>query len=213
MGCLGRTLIWTSSGLESPRRTRILSFLQQHICACSLRQRMHKQLDACQLPGCGIACNITRECIALSMRSAIPIPFLGFYPVTFPQSELDEAVNLLGSNSASDVQRFAVGPPKKTEPLAPRKDYETKNPAVLEDFGLTKTRPIGDLVLARLGDKGANVNLGLYVHTTEQWEWSRPFLPRTVSRSSWARTGRTGTSLSVSSSRTSTLCTLSFMVL
>ncbi|TQB73495.1 hypothetical protein MPDQ_005805 [Monascus purpureus] len=90
------------------------------------------------------------------MRSAIPIPFLGFYPVTFPQSELDEAVNLLGSNSASDVQRFAVGPPKKTEPLAPRKDYETKNPAVLEDFGLTKTRPIGDLVLARLGDKGAN---------------------------------------------------------
>lgn len=112
------------------------------------------------------------------MRSAIPIPFLGFYPITFPQSELDEAVNLLGSNSASYIQRFAVGPPKKTEPLAPREDYETKNPAVLEDFGPTETRSIGDLVLARSGDKGANVNLGLYVHTTEQWEWLRSFLTK-----------------------------------
>lgn len=75
-----------------------------------------------------------------------------------------------------------VGPPKLTEPLAPRDDYETQNAASLETFGPTQTRPLGDIALARSGDKGANVNLGLFVHTADEWEWFRAFMTKTQLR-------------------------------
>lgn len=39
-------------------------------------------------------------------------------------------------------------------------------------------RPLGDIALGRSGDKGANVNIGLYVHTAVQWDWLRSFLTR-----------------------------------
>jgi hypothetical protein len=48
----------------------------------------------------------------------------------------------------------------------------------LSDFGPTALRPLGDLVLGRSGDKGANVNIGLFVHSAEQWDWLRAFMTR-----------------------------------
>lgn len=39
-------------------------------------------------------------------------------------------------------------------------------------------RPLGDIALGRSGDKGANVNLGLFVQTPEQWEWLRSFMSK-----------------------------------
>jgi hypothetical protein len=101
-----------------------------------------------------------------------PKPFLGYYPAVISQSELDEAVTLLGPSPV----RFPVGPPKVTEPLAPRDSYETTSPVQLSQFGPTKSRPLGDIALGRSGDKGANVNFGLYVETAEQWEWLRSFM-------------------------------------
>ncbi|KAF2753060.1 DUF1446-domain-containing protein [Pseudovirgaria hyperparasitica] len=106
------------------------------------------------------------------MRTAIPKPFLGFYPATIPQSELEEAVNII---DASSIRRYLVGPPSKTEPLQPRENYD---PAVIsQSFGPTIMRPLGDIALGRSGDKGANVNLGLYV-TQDAWEWFRTFMTR-----------------------------------
>jgi hypothetical protein len=32
------------------------------------------------------------------------------------------------------------------------------------------------VALARSGDKGANVNIGLFVHTNDEWDWLRSFL-------------------------------------
>lgn len=104
-----------------------------------------------------------------------PKPFLGYYPATIPQTELDEAVVVLGSSPGEEPTRFTVGPPKTTEPLAPRDNYETAHPRPLSDFGPIELCPIGDVFLARSGDKGANVNLGLFVHTPEEWDWLRSF--------------------------------------
>lgn len=75
-------------------------------------------------------------------------------------------------------KRISVGPPKATEPLQSRANYETKSPASFKSSGTTASRPLGDIALARSGDKGANVNLGLFVHTAEQWEWFRSFMTR-----------------------------------
>ena len=112
---------------------------------------------------------------SLDMRTMQPKPFLGFYPAIISQSELDEAVTILGPFA---VERFVVGPPKITEPLAPRDNYETAIPVSLSQFGSTTLRPLGDIALARSGDKGANVNFGVYVQTAEQWDWLRSFMTR-----------------------------------
>jgi hypothetical protein len=38
--------------------------------------------------------------------------------------------------------------------------------------------PLGDIALARSGDKGANANIGIFVHTEEEWEWLRSIMTR-----------------------------------
>ncbi|KAF2169346.1 hypothetical protein M409DRAFT_65040 [Zasmidium cellare ATCC 36951] len=118
---------------------------------------------------------------SLDLRTAAPKPFLAFYPAILEQSELDEAVSIIGETN-SQVQRFAVGPPEKSEPLEPREDYETSNPIGLESFGETVMAPLGDIALGRSGDKGANVNCGLFVHTQEEWEWLRTLMTKAKMR-------------------------------
>jgi hypothetical protein len=48
----------------------------------------------------------------------------------------------------------------------------------LDSFGPTTVRPLGDIALGRSGDKGGNVNCGLYVQTAGEWDWLRSFLTR-----------------------------------
>ena len=112
---------------------------------------------------------------SLDLRTALPKPFLAYYPALVSQQEIDESVTLM---SPGNDKRISVGPPKKTEPLSKRDNYETNSPVSLNSFGSTTSRPLGDIALARSGDKGANVNLGLFVQTAEQWEWFRSFMTR-----------------------------------
>lgn len=114
---------------------------------------------------------------SLDFRTAAPQPFLGYFPALFPQSELEEGVHVFDTKGQV-FERHLVGPPRRTEALAARDNYETKDPHDLSAFGPTRTLPLGDIVLARSGDKGANVNIGLFVHTDDEWNWLRSFLTR-----------------------------------
>lgn len=111
-------------------------------------------------------------------RTALPKPFLGFYPAVISQDELEESINIIDRKDSSVVRRSVVGPPKKTEAIGKRENYETVNAADLPSFGETVMAPLGDVAFARSGDKGANVNFGVYVHTDEEWEWLRSFMTR-----------------------------------
>ena len=111
------------------------------------------------------------------MRTAFPRAYLGFYPAVLSQDELEESVNII-SRREENVQKFIVGPPRKSEPIGERSNFETESPVDLSSFGETKTAPLGDVALARSGDKGANVNFGVYVHTDEEWDWLRTFMTR-----------------------------------
>nr|UWK20164.1 duf1446 domain containing protein [Trichoderma rhododendri] len=115
---------------------------------------------------------------SLDTRLLIPKPFLGYYPATVSQNEIEETVTIISEKSAEEKHCYAISPPKKTEPLAPRENYETKSPASLNIFGPGVNKPLGDLVLARSGDKGGNINIGLFVQTAEQWEWFRSFMTK-----------------------------------
>ncbi len=83
--------------------------------------------------------------------------------------------------------KHVVGPPKQTEALRPREDYEPRNAVDLATFGETVMAPLGDIALGRSGDKGANVNCGLFVParedpTGEKWDWLRSLMTKAQMR-------------------------------
>lgn len=113
------------------------------------------------------------------LRTLTPKSFLGYFPSLVNQHEIEEAATIFtDKNDPKQQQRLPVGPPQTTEPLTPRLNYETTNPIPLESFGPKSMRPLGDVVLGRSGDKGGNVNLGLFVQTKEQFDWLRSFMTR-----------------------------------
>jgi len=103
----------------------------------------------------------------------MPKSYLAYYPGVVAQDKLTEAVHFLDGTARS----FDVGHPPAYEALAPRHNYAPTNPKPLESFGETTIRPLGDIALARSGDKGANINIGIFVSGgTEEWDWLRSFL-------------------------------------
>ncbi|PPJ54771.1 hypothetical protein CBER1_04059 [Cercospora berteroae] len=114
---------------------------------------------------------------SLDMRTVVPKEYIAFYPGIIEQSELEEGVSII-DKASQQISRHTVGPPKTTEALAPREDYDPTSPVDLASFGETILAPIGDIALGRSGDKGANVNIGLYVQTDEEWNWLRSLLTK-----------------------------------
>ncbi|RYC61326.1 hypothetical protein CHU98_g4903 [Xylaria longipes] len=112
---------------------------------------------------------------------AIPIPFLGYFPALVAQNRIEESVSIIGQKGEVEA-RLVVGPPRTMEELAPRENYDPMSPHALSSFGLSRSIPFGDIILARSGDKGANVNVGFTPRkaydTAEVWEWLRSFLTR-----------------------------------
>lgn len=113
----------------------------------------------------------------MDFRTALPKPFLAYYPALINQDLLNEGVALLHTDGsvAQDVE--AGHPPEYTD-LQVRENYETTDPIQLSTFGPTKKVPLGDVVLARSGDKGANVNIGLFVRKASHYSWLQSLLTR-----------------------------------
>jgi hypothetical protein len=109
------------------------------------------------------------------MRTADPKSFYVYYPCIMPQDEIEEAVHIL-DKGGKVKQTFPVTRPPKYEALDPRESYDTANPKPLESFGPTVRMPLGNIVIGRSGDKGPNVNIGLFTDGAEVWEWLRSFL-------------------------------------
>lgn len=110
----------------------------------------------------------------MDMRTAIPRPYLGYYPALWPQSNVDESVHFV--NRGGVTESFSSRPAPHSEDLVGRDSYDTTNPVTLT--GTQRKVRIGDIVLGRSGDKGSNLNSGLFVQTHEEWEWLRSFFSR-----------------------------------
>lgn len=109
----------------------------------------------------------------MDMRTAIPRPYLAYYPAIWAQSKINEQAHFVDSAGAT-VQSLSAGHPSTYSELGTRSSYDTASPA--SSSGPTRSIRLGDLVLARSGDKGANLNVGFFVQTDKQWEWLRSFL-------------------------------------
>ncbi|KAE8368015.1 hypothetical protein BDV27DRAFT_142272 [Aspergillus caelatus] len=110
------------------------------------------------------------------MRTAFPRPFIAYYPAIINQSDINEQVNIL--DGQSKTTSFGIPRPMQYEPLQPRESYDPVSPTVYN--GPTKEIRLGDIALARSGDKGANLNFGIFVSNPTYWEWLRSFM--TISR-------------------------------
>lgn len=115
--------------------------------------------------------------LSLDTRTAHPRSYLAFYPALYDQDKLKEGVAILSADG-KDAQRAEAGHPSKYQKLELRENYDTKNPVDLSSFGPTRKARLGDVVLARSGDKGANINLGVFVRKAEHYPWLQTFMTR-----------------------------------
>jgi hypothetical protein len=128
------------------------------------------------------------------MRTAIPRPFLAYYPSLYAQDDLEESVVLLNSNaqnlnlngesngsqvksSLANHKVIQAGHPPKYEKLEQRENYDSPKD-ITSSVGSTRQTRLGDIALARSGDKGSNLNCGIFVETPKAWEWLKTFLNR-----------------------------------
>lgn len=99
------------------------------------------------------------------MRTAIPRPFLAYYPALIAQSDLNEEINLL--NTDSTITTLNTGHPNTYAPLQPRESYDPpaaeSNSHNHDPSSPTKRGKLGDIALARSGDKGGNLNIGFFI--------------------------------------------------
>jgi hypothetical protein len=115
--------------------------------------------------------------LSLDWRTAVPRSYLAFYPAVWPQDSLDEGVSVL-SASGEVAQTADAGHPPQYQKLQPRDNYETEHPVDTASFGPTRPARLGDVCLARSGDKGANINFGIFVRKAEQYPWLQSFMTR-----------------------------------
>lgn len=108
------------------------------------------------------------------MRTAIPRPYIAYYPALWPQSDIEECVHFVNPDNATES--FATSQPPAFEELGERQSYDA-DPFVPANTELRQVR-LGDVALGRSGDKGANLNFGLFVHTRAEWDWLRSYMSR-----------------------------------
>ncbi|KAI9933925.1 hypothetical protein MW887_004997 [Aspergillus wentii] len=111
---------------------------------------------------------------SLDQRTAIPRPFLAYYPAIIKQADLDEKIHILDGSSSSSS--FPTGHPPKYSPLQPRANYDPTQPP--SPFSFPQNTRLGDIALARSGDKGGNLNVGIFPIDSSHWSWLRSYMTR-----------------------------------
>ncbi|KAF4415455.1 DUF1446 domain [Fusarium acutatum] len=111
---------------------------------------------------------------SLDFRSAMPRPYLAYYPALWQQAKLEEKFHFV--NATGTAKSFNATPPPRFEIMEERASYDTKSPTPV-DGGVLEVR-LGSIALGRSGDKGANLNFGLFVDTQAKWDWLRSYMSR-----------------------------------
>ncbi|CRK39587.1 hypothetical protein BN1723_015530 [Verticillium longisporum] len=100
---------------------------------------------------------------SLDFRTAVPRPYLAYWPSLWRQADLEERVCFVKANGDVEAQLNVAKPPKY-ELLEDRESYDTPSPSESALQGESRKVRLGDVALGRSGDKGSNLNFGLFVH-------------------------------------------------
>lgn len=107
----------------------------------------------------------------MDWRTIEPRAYVRYFPAVVPQSQVQTAVHFLGDPKVYQVDM-------RSESLflskVPRQPVHEAQSGLQK--GDTVTRPLGDIAFARSGDKGSNVNVGVWVRDARAWPWLQSFL-------------------------------------
>lgn len=110
------------------------------------------------------------------MRTALPKPYQAYYPGTIAQDDLKEGAVILAADGTEALREEVKRPVKYYEQGPRANEPTTRNPVDLSSFGPTRKARLGDVALGRSGDKGANVNFGIFVRRPEHYPWLQTFM-------------------------------------
>jgi hypothetical protein len=82
------------------------------------------------------------------------------------------------ADAGATPKTIDAGHPPQYEALERRATYDSASPINIGGLGPTTKVRLGDIVLARSGDKGSNMNCGLFVRDPQLWDWFRTYLSR-----------------------------------
>lgn len=115
---------------------------------------------------------------------AVPRPFLGYFPGLFDQKDIRQTVGFI----KGDRQSIDIPPPPDTQAIAKINSFDPPQRDASSRGGDEVEIELGDIALARSGDKGGNINIGLFprseksnakgLPSTAQWAWLRDTLTR-----------------------------------
>ncbi|PYI02330.1 DUF1446-domain-containing protein [Aspergillus sclerotiicarbonarius CBS 121057] len=111
---------------------------------------------------------------SLDTRAAMPRPFLAYYPALVKQADIHEEINLIVK--ADDIRSYNTGHPPHYQDLVMRENYDPVDSHVF--MGPTKQLRLGDVALGRSGDKGGNLNCGMFVTDPSHWPWFRSYMTK-----------------------------------
>ncbi|TVY33523.1 hypothetical protein LSUB1_G008353 [Lachnellula subtilissima] len=111
---------------------------------------------------------------SLDMRTAIPRPFLAYYPAMIKQANINEVINVI--DGPNKISSFDTGHPPRYEELGIRDTYDPKNPQI-HNCSNQQMR-LGDIALGRSGDKGGNLNVGFFPLNNAHWPWLRDYMTK-----------------------------------
>lgn len=137
----------------------------------------------------------------LDMRQGFPRPLFEYYVTLLPQSDVQHRVHLPWKPTA-DIQVLDIAPPPQTKTYPSRQPSQSATrldqPVDLaHDFGPTTRGPLGWIVHARSGDKGADSNCGLWVRHRDEYLWLRALLSVETAQQLLADTGRAQKQLAI----------------
>ncbi|KAH7124571.1 hypothetical protein EDB81DRAFT_846896 [Dactylonectria macrodidyma] len=109
-------------------------------------------------------------------RTGRPRRYLEYFPALLDRSKVNAKVHWIDSQEVISVSHLK-GPTTSPE-ASQQESYETAWPVNTETFGPTIRIPLGYQVFARSGDKGANINVGLFPQgdSEAEWDWLRSTL-------------------------------------
>ncbi|KAF5857717.1 hypothetical protein ETB97_005432, partial [Aspergillus alliaceus] len=110
--------------------------------------------------------------VSKTMENIAHKHFSGFHATLDMRTAIPEKINIL--EDRSKVASFDIPRPCQYVSLEPRETYDPTSPTVYN--GPTKDIRLGDIALARSGDKGANLNFGIFVPNPTHWDWLRSFM-------------------------------------
>lgn len=130
----------------------------------------------------------------LDMRQGFPRPVFEYYVSLMPQSAVQHRVHMPWKPTAS-AQILDISPPPKTKTYPARQPSQpvtdTEEPVDLSrDFGPTTRGPLGWIVHARSGDKGADANCGFWVRHRDEYQWLKALLSVDTAQELLGDTGR-----------------------